>query len=550
VGAGQAARLCVRGVVQDRERVRWIATALATEGFTVSQTLKPVAGRIQELPVIFVCSEANSRRLDFANEVRLHAERRLAVIVAYEDLSNSFLRNIVEHAETVSLVEWNGKDRSCAEFRDLVLACRRISIGYAGSQPLPIANLIRRRAQAAAQTTVAASEWPLLNKNSTNRQADADAHSQPLHRSSQFRKAFPLLRVSPEDAPAHAKNRRGDYRRSETLDHEAWLRQIVSIERGQSDFLMSDSAASHPDTSKPQADTTPQSELLDASVFAPKAAVPGDQILVQVFLHRLSADEAVRAQAMARGADGSADRRSVGTLDAPVTRGQRIDVTLAAPGLIVDHATQYLTWRGSPRACQFLVSVPRRRVRKTYYLEAFVSIDGVPIGVLGFMLKIARVQKAMPVEIRGERCRRHDYAFISYASPDRGEVYRCVQGLNAFGIKYFQDRLSLEPGTHWKPRLRQEIDRCDVFLLFWSEHAAKSKWVLWETKYALRRQKTTSKHLPYIRPMPLARLSRAPVPKWLSHIHFHDPLRDHMVADQAERIRDQTRARRRGHRAS
>jgi TIR domain len=548
VGADRPAGwICVRAAAQDRDRMRSIVTALVAEGFLVRRTLKPVRARFHDLPVIFVCSQANSLIVDFANEIKSQAERKLAVIVTYQDLSKSFLRNIIEHTPCMHLAEWNGRDRSFAEFRDLVLACRRVLRPRDGIEPLAIADLVRWRAKTAARTTLAAKEWSLLNQKSEDQQPHANKRpSEPNDSTPLLRTRAPLLRVSRDDAASDANARFADYRLTEALDHEEWLRQIISTGRQQRDFVTQKLPVPHKATGKPQTEPTPKSELLDASLFGPKTAAPGDQILVQVFLHRLSRDEASHAQAMARAADGSVDRRIVSTLDAAVARGQRIDVTLEAHGLVIDHSTQYLIWRGNPRACQFLVTVPRKAVRRTYYLETSLSIDGTPIGVLGFILRIGSVQKAKIVEIRGERSRRHDYAFVSYASPDRGEVYKRVQALNATGIKYFQDRLSLEPGTHWKPRLRQEIDRCDLFLLFWSEHAAKSKWVIWETKYALRRQKATPWRLPYIWPVPLAGVSRAPVPKWLSHIHFHDPLRDQMVADETDRQRDKIRAQKRG----
>ena len=66
-----------------------------------------------------------------------------------------------------------------------------------------------------------------------------------------------------------------------------------------------------------------------------------------------------------------------------------------------------------------------------------------------------------------------------------------AQGLRAGRIDFFQDLLSLDPGDQWAARLYQEIDRCDLFLLFWSSNAKQSQWVMKEVEYALARRKSS-----------------------------------------------------------
>jgi hypothetical protein len=46
--------------------------------------------------------------------------------------------------------------------------------------------------------------------------------------------------------------------------------------------------------------------------------------------------------------------------------------------------------------------------------------------------------------------------------------------LSRVNIKYFQDVLSLEPGDRFSKRIELGIDKCDVFLLFWSSQAKMS----------------------------------------------------------------------------
>ena len=59
------------------------------------------------------------------------------------------------------------------------------------------------------------------------------------------------------------------------------------------------------------------------------------------------------------------------------------------------------------------------------------------------------------------------HAFCSYSSHNSDEVLRCVQVLQAAGIDCFLDKLRLKPGQTFEPSLIEQIDRCDVFILFW-----------------------------------------------------------------------------------
>ena len=85
----------------------------------------------------------------------------------------------------------------------------------------------------------------------------------------------------------------------------------------------------------------------------------------------------------------------------------------------------------------------------------------------------------------GDQAKRYTRAFLSYASADRPKVLDRVQMLRLLRVDYFQDLLTLEPGERWEQRLFEEIERSDLFILFWSRQARASKWVRRETRHAL-----------------------------------------------------------------
>jgi hypothetical protein len=154
-----------------------------------------------------------------------------------------------------------------------------------------------------------------------------------------------------------------------------------------------------------------------------------------------------------------------------------------------------------------------------------VLVDSVPVGSLTFALKVTAeaVSKTEP-ELRGDRARRYAYAFLSYASPDRAEVIKRAQGLRAGGTSFFNDLLSLDPGERWEKRLYEEIDRCDVFYLFWSSKAKASEWVMKETEYALARRLTSENGDPDIIPVIIEGPPPPSPPESLKEIHFNDNL--------------------------
>jgi len=111
-------------------------------------------------------------------------------------------------------------------------------------------------------------------------------------------------------------------------------------------------------------------------------------------------------------------------------------------------------------------------------------------------------------------------AFASYAAEDRPRVLDRIAAIRiATGLDVFMDCLSLDPSQQWQARLEEEISRRDVFMLFWSKWAAKSPWVEWEWRRALRQ-----KELKGIQVHPLESWPKSPLPQELAPLHLGDPV--------------------------
>ncbi len=70
--------------------------------------------------------------------------------------------------------------------------------------------------------------------------------------------------------------------------------------------------------------------------------------------------------------------------------------------------------------------------------------------------------------------------FISYASEDRARVGGLAPLLEALGHEIFFDQRSLIAGQRWHERIDEALETADALVVFWTKHAARSKWVRYE----------------------------------------------------------------------
>jgi hypothetical protein len=227
---------------------------------------------------------------------------------------------------------------------------------------------------------------------------------------------------------------------------------------------------------------------VDCTVFAPPRVPQGQEFLVQVFAH--IPEQAKEAEKRAKKVDPAARWRNFKSLEAVVPRESRLTFELSMRGLEVEEPLQSLIWNGDPRAVEFAVHVPTDRAPGTATGKVTALLDSCPVGYIGFQVEVTSQQVE---DVARERQptgdgQRHSMAFVSYASEDRGKVLERVQILKLLGVPFFQDVLDLDPGDRWRKKLYSHIDKSDLFLLFWSENAKRSKWVRKESRRALARK--------------------------------------------------------------
>jgi hypothetical protein len=140
-------------------------------------------------------------------------------------------------------------------------------------------------------------------------------------------------------------------------------------------------------------------------------------------------------------------------------------------------------------------------------------------GVAAFAAAVAGSAEGSPAR---QTWRRYHHAFISYASEDRAEVLKRTQMLKLVSIDFFQDLLSIEPGERWAKALYKNIDKSDVFFLFWSTAAKNSEWVMKEVRYAIERHGGDDLAPPEIVPVLIEGPPPVAPPPELKDLHFND----------------------------
>lgn len=254
---------------------------------------------------------------------------------------------------------------------------------------------------------------------------------------------------------------------------------------------------------------SPAIQKIHISAVAPKKFLKADYTMVHVVLYEKQYRHIVNALKRAE------DQEEQATAEVP--EKARIRVCLSSPDVEIPDNDQESQWYGEYLKFSFGVRMPGDFAGKSIYFHAKIYINGVIASNLSFKADcVSRFEQKLTVERRDVML-----AFASYASEDRDEVIRVIQGMRKArtDLKVFMDVESLRSGDNWQERLYGEIDGSDVLFLCWSRAAKASEWVDKEWRYAL-----TQKGRECIDPVPLEPAEICPPPAELDQKHFNDAL--------------------------
>ena len=253
------------------------------------------------------------------------------------------------------------------------------------------------------------------------------------------------------------------------------------------------------------------------SVFAPGVIRAAQQFILDLWAHLPTQTDEVNSIAREFGRD----RRLGAKAQVAVARNSTLSVVLDLPSLRIKDPSDTIFWDGEPASASFIVEVPAEAAIGAHAGRVIISASGIPVAKVSFCLSIESVGTRGEEALRALPTIRHEprSAFASYSSQDRKEVLGRVQGMAKIcqDLDVFVDVLSLRSGQDWERQMRQQIPARDVFFLFWSLNASRSKEVDKEWRIALE-----MRGLDYIDPIPLTDPRISPPPKELARLHFND----------------------------
>jgi tetratricopeptide (TPR) repeat protein len=251
------------------------------------------------------------------------------------------------------------------------------------------------------------------------------------------------------------------------------------------------------------------------SVTSPPMVQPSASFVMDVWAHL----EQQRQEVIRRAREATIDDKLLVQSEGPVQveRGAVLSVHLKLKGITIQDPEKTILWAGEIGNARFMARVPKRAVPGAKLGSLAIYANGAQIARFSFTLYVG--DATLGSESLPMREERHRKAFASYASEDRDEVLRCIQGIlkAAPDLDIFFDKKPLRSGQDWEQELWKAILASHIFYLFWSENAAQSEWVEKEWRYALKMREKG-----FIDPAPLVSTEIAPPPPELADKHFYD----------------------------
>ena len=244
------------------------------------------------------------------------------------------------------------------------------------------------------------------------------------------------------------------------------------------------------------------------SPFAPAEVKRKSHLQVQVYLHLYEESEKVKS--FAKESDKNAERRDYIPLSLKLKKGDKVDVEFNVYGETrLSSERKSIIWQGSFTKCSFDYFVPKGIDVDELCCEANIFVNGAVIGETKFITRIVEIPQNHNPEILSKSFKK---IFISYAHKDFDKVKFMAKAYNAQGVDYFFDRDYLKAGDIYPKKIKDYIDTSDLFILCWSENAAKSEYVEKEKSQALSLSKNIDENKGTLTIHPLSIEPRAELP--------------------------------------
>lgn len=238
-----------------------------------------------------------------------------------------------------------------------------------------------------------------------------------------------------------------------------------------------------------------------SSIFSPAEVKRDSYMLVSVFLHLQEETETVIS--LAKESDSFATRRGYRPLPCKLNKEDKVDIQLSIIGKTrLFFEKQTIIWPGKITSCSFDYYVPSELDENELCCSAVLTVNGIPIGEMKFITRIVEQPIACNPKVVTHP---YEKIFISYAHQDEKTVKHYAKAFQLLRRDVFFDRDYLKAGDIFSQEIEKYINSADLFILFWSENAAKSAYVQKELALALPRA------FPQIQPYEKAKLRISPI---------------------------------------
>lgn len=218
-----------------------------------------------------------------------------------------------------------------------------------------------------------------------------------------------------------------------------------------------------------------------SSIFAPAEVKRKSHMLVQVYLHLHEETEKVKSLALE--SDKDAERCDYIPLQCKLKKRDKVDVLLNIYGeTLLMSEKKSVIWQGTFTKCSFDYFVPKDIDVDDLSCVAMLTVNGIPVGEMRFITRIVDAPRQLNPEIIAQN---YNKVFISYSHLDSANVEYIAKAYKALGVKYFFDSDQLEGGDVFEEVIMKNIDSSDLFILCWSDNAAKSYFIPKEIDRAL-----------------------------------------------------------------
>ena len=204
-------------------------------------------------------------------------------------------------------------------------------------------------------------------------------------------------------------------------------------------------------------------------------------------------------------AGGGVDNKSIPSgenLPFLLPHGEKLSFHVSAPGLEIEPRVKEVVWKGQRESLCFAVNSEVDTMGPVRG-KVIVYRQGHPIPIARLRLRLGAEVAGKKEDICHERrtiidVRRFTRLYISSVTSDEREVSKRLAALQGLKVDYPSEIMECGPAERWEKGLYRQIDGCDLFVIFWSNAATRSPWLLEELRYAFRRQTQNPHSLPEI----------------------------------------------------